>query len=484
MASQERTGFFDRNKNIGSTIKGNEEAAFVFAHNAMQSDYSIIPTNVVEITKKVILNTLGVIIAASGTVSEIKTLVEMVKRVGGKKESTVLGYGYKVPTWNAGYLNGAMAHCLHYDDLHVFGGGHIGSAVIPAAIAIAEWNGRTSGKEFITAVVLGCDVLCRLAMATKAASNKWSPHSSLGVFGSAMACGKLLGLDEKRLISALGIALNKAAGTMEMVYDEDSNMRDICLSLPGEEGVRAAFLAQQDIVGVRNSLEGPYGLFNVYYQGEYDRSNLLGDLGIRFPATDVGLKPWPAVVFTHVYIDAALQLVREHDISPDQVETITLIVGQFAQQHLCEPLEQKRKPFATKNALFSLPFSVATAIVRRALVIDDFLPPNLDNPEILHLAERICYRYDPDYDSNVRAVMPPGMVEICTRNGRIHSLRREIAYGHPQNPISWEDLVGKFKDCALHSAKPLQQDNVERAIEMLMLLEDEDDVGQVIRLLT
>ncbi|MFC1994471.1 MmgE/PrpD family protein, partial [Chloroflexota bacterium] len=191
------------------SMVGNEEAALLFARHVTGISYKDLPAEVVDITKKCILDTVGVTLAASGTSPEAKVLVELVKEAGGTEESTILGFGGKVPSWHAGYLNGAMSHCLDYDDLYVAGGGHISAPIVPSAIAMAERCGSVNGKELITAVASGIDMFCRLGLATVGRKLEWMVMPIFGVFGAAAACGKLLSLDEEQQLNAFGIAFTR-----------------------------------------------------------------------------------------------------------------------------------------------------------------------------------------------------------------------------------------------------------------------------------
>ncbi|MFC2058599.1 MmgE/PrpD family protein [Chloroflexota bacterium] len=466
-----------------ASVKSQEDASLIFARHIVSAGYNDLPPEVIDITKKCILDIMGVVLAASGTVPDAKVLADLIKESSGREESTILGFGDKVPAWNAGYLNGAMSHCLDYDDLYVPGGGHISGPVIPSVIALAERLGKVTGKKFINAVALGMDMFCRLGHATPESRLEWVIIPIFGVFGATAACGKLLDLDEQQLTNALGIAFLRAAGTMEVIYGLDSNIRGMYNAAPGEEGVRASLMAQRGITGVKNSLEGRFGLFNNYFHGKYDRSALLGELGKRFPAINIGFKPWPSNGTTHVYIEIALDIAQKHNLNSEDIEGVTVTVGDFARE-FCEPLSEKQNPRTTMNAKLSIPFTVALALAQRKVGIGDFLPQNLSNPKALNVSQLVNYQYDPDYAINWAVGEPPGKVEVRTRDGQTYSQRSDIAYGHFKNPMSWDSLIEKFRDCASYSAKPIAKESVEQAIHMTTNLEGVNDVSEIIQLLS
>ena len=182
----------------------------MFTKNIVETHYDAFSTEVIEATKKQILDTLGSILA--GSMSEnIGQLVDLIKDWGGKEESTILGYGGKAPCIQAALINGWSASVLDFDDFHDRDFIHTSREIVPAALAVAERKGAVGGKDFMVAVVLGVDVACRIARAVLI-------HRESGFltvpnfFGAAAAAGKLLGFDEEKLKNALGIALMQVSG--------------------------------------------------------------------------------------------------------------------------------------------------------------------------------------------------------------------------------------------------------------------------------
>lgn len=473
----------DHDKPEGTSPSG-KDPAFAFARNAARLHFEDLPAAVVDMTKKALLDTIGVIIPASTTSPETASLVALMLDVGGKEEATLLGFGRKVPAWHAGYVNGAMANCQDYSDLHPKAA-HISSPVVPAALAMAERLRNVSGKALITAVALGVDLQCRLTLASARPGGKlppWHPAPVFGVFSAALACARLLDLTEDQTVNALGLAFVQAAGTHEIVFGKDSTIRGFGHAVPGEVGVRAALMAQAGITGVRNSFEGAAGLWNVYYGGQYDRELFLGELGTRYDVLADGFKPWPSCGFTHVHIDMIRELTREHGLTPDQVETITVTVGDFARGQT-EPLAEWRRPANTMLAKLSVPFNAALAMCRGDVPIRDFFDERLSDPAVLAMADRVEARFDPAYNFDPSTGFPGGEIELRLKDGRILSRRQPRAYGHPEKPMSWDGLVAKFRDCASYAARPVPGADLDRALEQFVALEDVDDVAGLVALI-
>jgi len=456
-----------------------KDVAYDLARNVAMITYEDLPPEVVETTKMSILDTLGVIVAASGTVPGVAEMVELAKETGGREESTIVGFGGRVPAMMAAFANAAMGHAIDYDDLHHVAMVHPSSPAVTAGFAIAERVGGVSGRDFIAAVALGNDLACRVGMAVPL-KGTWHPTTVFAVFGAAATSGKLLGLDQEQMVDTLGIAFCHAAGTMELREGVGSNLGGMRDAFPAKGGVLSALMAQKGIAGVKNTFEGRSGLFPVYFNGEYDRDVIISELGKKFEGAYVGFKPWPSCGTTHIYIDATLQIVSEHDILPEDIEEITATVGDFAEK-LFVPLEGRRRPATTLDAKYSIPFTVATAAVRRQVLIKDFLPEGLKDPAALEMAQKVVPRYDPAF-TTVKG-RPPGEIELRTKQGKVYKKRLEVPYGHHTNPLSRRDIVKKFKDCAQYALKPLSAKDIDRVIELTGRMEALDDAGEVIRLL-
>ncbi|MFH1087297.1 MAG: MmgE/PrpD family protein [Chloroflexota bacterium] len=463
------------------TATEKEDLAATLARNIANVSYEDIPADARESTKKSILDTLGVMAGASGLTPGLRELADLIKESGGREESSIIGFGGKVPAWMAAFVNGAMAHCLDYDDIDSDGPVHPSSPTVPAGFAVAERLGKVSGKKLITAITLGNDLQCRLAISTPRKAT-WHRTVVFGAFAAATVAGKLLDLDHQGMVDALGLAFCQAAGTMELRFGVGSGIGGMYSAFPAKAGVLSAFMAQRGIAGIKTSMDGRAGLFPVYFDGECDRAVLTRDLGKRFEGVNTGYKAWPACAATHVYIDATLSLLQENAIRARDIEGITAYIGDQAQE-LCEPLEFRRRPATSIDAKFSIPFTVAVAAAKGRVVIGDYTVQALQDKEVLRMAEKVMPRLDPRFNRGLRG-MPPGMVEIKTTAGKTHQKRVDFPYGHPAKPISTKDLNDKFRDCLSYSAKPPTGASVEKVIQMAGDLENVSDVAEMIRLLS
>jgi 2-methylcitrate dehydratase PrpD len=468
-----------------------EDAAIAFAKNLVSVRYEDIPSEAVESTKMEILTHLGVAVAASTTVPVCKQMMELAREMGGREESTIIAYGLKVPCTMAAFVNAALAHGLNFADgcdEYTF---HPGIAVFPAACAVAERVGKVSGKEFIAAFTLGTDLMMRLGCAIHAegardwAGYGWWIGQLLEYLPAAAVAGRLLGLKEDQMVSALGLAYSQSSGTVYSLRGVGTD-KALYSSYPALTGVLSALMAQKGISGPHESLEGKAGLFNVYFQGEYDSDSLTRDLGKSFEGINAGFFAYPCSASTHSHIGLALDMVAEHKIRPDDVEEVTLLIGESEKNFgNCEPLQVRRNPTKISEAQMSTPFAVATAMAKGKPSLKHFVNEGFRDPEILRLSNKVSYRVDPEYGHrHGTALYRPG-IEVKLTDGPMLRAEREVyRYGNPHNPMSEEEQIEKFRDCVSYSVKPLSEERVEKASTMLTNLEEVDDVGKIIQLVS
>jgi len=421
---------------------------------------------------------MGVIIAGSMT-EGVKHLVELVKDWGGKGESTILGYGWSVPSPNAALVNGYSAVVLDYDDFHDLDFIHVSRAIIPASLAIAERRGGVHGKDFITAIALGSDLACRLSRAAMLHLEFGFDMCVPNYFGAAAAAGKLLGIDEEGLRNALGIALMQASGAGSGVH-EGTSTKGLHGGLQAKAGVMAALMAENGLTATSDPIEGKKGFYQVFHRNIYRPGLITLDLGKVFEGVTNSQKPYPCCRWSHASIDATLALINEYDIKPDDVEEVIVHVGPFA-HFLCEPLELRQRPVNAVQSQFSIPWAIAIAILYRKVGIQNFSEAAIRDTKALEMTRKIVPRLAPQL-SNIRST-EPAIVEIHSKNGEVYSKRIDYALGSPENSMSFDDVAQKYKDCCSFSFKPISTENQDKVIEMIARLEEITDVCQITSLL-
>jgi 2-methylcitrate dehydratase PrpD len=448
--------------------------------NIINTRYTDLPGEVVEKTKKSILDTLGVMLPPTTLETNCFSLYQLMKEAGGKKESTFVGFGGKGPCWMAAFVNGSLAHALDYDDsvdegpkpLH-----HPTAATLPAALAVAERKGRVSGEDFITAIALGNDLGVRLAACVRGNIMQdfpFFPLSITGVFTAAVAAGKIMGLSQNELLNALGLASHRVGGIKEIVASPDSDLRAIRDGFSNREGVLAALMASKGILAGKNAIEA---MLRTYYRGDYDPEVLIMDLGKRFRGSEASYKRWPACGQTHAHIQTILQIREQNHLKPDQIEEVRL-TGSKAGESLCLPMDSKQQPATSITAKISLPFVAGIALAKGKVSIEHFLPENLKDPDVLRIAKLVKYTVDPTFGS-----LLPVQAEIKTSDGHCYSHRLESMQAQKESSSRTDVLKAKFEDCSKYSRKHLSRARVQKLENAILQLENIDDIRQISQLL-
>jgi 2-methylcitrate dehydratase PrpD len=288
--------------------------------------------------------------------------------------------------------------------------------------------------------------------------------------------------------NAIGIGFNQMSGTRQMAAGAATHMRSMQAGFSGQGAVMAADLARRGIIGSRDVVEGRYGIFKTYIRSnppEWDA--ILGGLGSHFPLLDKhGFKVWPACAYTRTTNAATLYLRDKHRLRPEDIESITIVGGTGGTQQLCEPLEKKRRPQTSIDGKFSIPFTTAVMMAKGNVTLRDYTAEGLADAAVLAMADRIGYR------PGTGAITGKGgssdvsrtAVEIVTRDGRHFEHRSTGVPGDPKNPVSWDALEAKFRDCVSFSAQPVAAANVERAIASIRDLENAADATGIVHALT
>ena len=452
-----------------------QSISLTLARLATQSQYDMLDERTVAMTKRCLLDAIGVSFAAIGLGEGCSIFRDYVLEQGGKPESTLFGSDVKVPAAMAALANGALAHAMDFEDAHDKAMIHPNAATVPAALAVCDATGETSGRRLITAVAIGCEVACRMALASGATITQggWYPPPIYGCFGATAAAGYLLGLTDEQMVDAFSFALSHTCSA-ELKYSPHSSIRAVRDGFASKAGVLAADLARRGLSGFDRPLEGKHGFFALYNEGQFDPEFLLAKPGSTWEIARLSLKPWPSCRGTHAYIEMALALCAEHGLDAGDIAEID-IHGEPFLDMLIEPLEQKQAPATLIDAKFSVPFSVATAIVCGGLGLGDFNQENLHNAEILSLARR--FRFYPESRSAGGGALPAwGEIRLRTHDGRELAASLDFPLGNPENPLPDEFLREKFADCLRQSGVPMDDAHIAGLGNAVLALETVTDL--------
>jgi 2-methylcitrate dehydratase PrpD len=451
-----------------------EDAGRTLARYAATLSFDVLPEAVVRLTKQCILDVMGTTLAATTLAPEAPRFHKYVRSVGGTAESTLIGYGEKAPAQMAAFLNGCNSHMIDYDDV---GSGHVSVATVSSALAMAEKSGATSGRELLTAVAVGIDIHTRIY--PYESTEEWdlkqplSATQSIGYISGAAVAARLARLPAEQIADAMSLGYQQVSGASQRHLGMHAGW---C----SHGAVLAASLASEGIPGAKDILDGKNGLFNVYFREQPDYERLTGDLGRRFRTLELhGFKAWPACGANRRPITAILDLRKEHELRPDDVERIDVSGGEHLFR-LSEPLEFKRRPPHSAQAKFSLPFTCGVAMAHGTVKLHNYTPAGLKDERTLAMADRVWVHKD---DSRTRSA-DTASVRITMKDGSV--FQKQVA--HPlgddrHNPMSQHQLESKFRDCAGYAAKPIAPGDVDRIINLVGELEKVEDVGTITRAL-
>jgi len=432
--------------------------------------FSDLPSEVVEAARFRILDVLGSALwgVHAGTAAAMRRVVEP---TGGSEQATVIGRPTRLPTTQAAYLNSCASPALL--DTCRFSVTHPGIVTIPAALAVAEHRGA-SGRELITAVVAGYEVLIRLGRASRVADQGFVPTAVWGAFAAATASARLMRLDERTTCHALALAATMGAGLLEAYVAIDSARNQFGRAC--QAGVLAASLAEEGVVGnlrilEGGGMEGTRGFFQAYAKSGVPIDMLQG-LGSDYGLLRVAPKVHDGCRYTNAAADAVLDLMRTHGLRADDVRSVRVRTFALALN------VSVRHPTTASEALFCLEYVVAVALLEGNVSTDKFTLERLHAPLVRALMAKVEVALDEEIEREYPDKL--GLVlDVDTVDGRLLTSRMDFPRGEPENPLSPADCEDKF----LRLASPLLgADGAADVVSVASRLDTLDDVAPLMAL--
>ncbi len=435
------------------------------AEYAVGLRYDDLPSEVVQRAKDCITDTVAVIVLGS-SLPWSRIVVRYAQRTGAGGSSRILGVdGPAIQAPAAALANGALAHAFESDNLTRPGAGvHPGATLLPPALAVAQERG-SSGRDLLTAIVAGFEVMYRIGRATKHSNERRGFHApgTTGPFGAAVAAGTLLRLDAEAMTNALGIAGSLACGLMEFARSGTGAMvKRLHLGRAAESGVLAASLAADGFSGPRSVLEGDAGFLKVFCT-EWDAADLTHRLGSEFATLRLCLKRFPVHMTAQTAVQAILELQAEYGFDGTQVDRVTV-----AGDERMATVNNITDPTDIMMAQYSIPFCVALALFR-----DPRNPGSFDNSALVDAGIRaMCSRVAVTVADPPTRVAGASVVTVRLNDGRSVSRAVEEFDGTPARPLSRTGLRDKF----LMLMGTLTAERAAALFERLQNLENEPDV--------
>ena len=404
------------------------------ADHIVSMRYDDLPASAIDAARRLIIDTIGTGYAGASEPG-CGEIADMVLVDGAAPRSTLWSTGQRTSAMGAALANGTFAAALDYDSLHFDGVIHPEIVTLPAALALGEREKR-SGRDLIRAIVIGGDLMCRMAMST-GRNAAWFVTSTNGTFGAAAAASIMLGLDREQTRNALGLALCQAGGTIQAVLERTLAKR-MQSAFASHSGMRAAELARRGVTGPVDAFEGPAGYYAAFEPG--DAAALLDGLGQRYETLNTGIKKFPSCACNHAAIQASIELARDYDIVADELKRVHVKITPYMQQVVGGDFDPRGD--LQVAAQFSVRYSVACALMRRELRLGDLMPERVLEPKVRALADRIEIELDGDNDG----FLSPATVTVETAAGRVQRTVQAVP-GSTQAPLSDGDVADKFYDC-------------------------------------
>ncbi len=446
------------------------------AEFALNLKYEDIPPDAIHEAKRFLLDSMGCALAAVQN-EDMQAMYRFTEKLGGTPEATVIGTGLRTNAPNAALMNCLLTRALDYNDIYWEQDPSHPSDIIGAALAAAEANNK-SGRAALVAIMIAYELEMRWCHAAEPGVREvgWH-HATLTQFVSPLVAGRMYDLDIDQMVAATGISGSSHFTLGGVVAGHLTNMKNTADPLASQAGVIAAMMAREGYEGPVEVIEGKEGLIEVLNNVEWRPDWLLKGLGDEFMITQCSYKAFPTEALTHQPISAALQVCREHNLVAEDIAEILVETTTRGADILSDP--SKFAPKTKETADHSLPYVIAAAVADGNVLPDSFTDEKLKDPRIWDLLGKIKVVADPEIDA-----LFPGVkrtrVSITTLGGNTHTAQVDHAKGSPQNPMSDEEIIAKFRANADDVVSAKRQDEI---IETTWAFDDVKDLREYMELM-
>lgn len=401
-----------------------------------------LPVEIVQWTKVLLLDVLAVGLAGAGATFGRQLLAGAVE----SGRSRVFGSRLRLPARDAAVVNGSLAHSLEFDPTFDEGLIHPASGIVAAALAAADETSGTTGIGLLTAIAVGMESACRVALAATAPP-RFYRCASMAALGGTIAAAHIYGLSPEATLNAIGIAMSQGPMGWE-AHDEGSTVHGALPGFAAGQAIEACRLDRAGVTGPARSLEGPDGYFQMAEGGVYDRNLALDGLGDEWRILRIGLKPFPSGRLTHGAIDAALMLRERYAIGPSDIRRVDVSVSRVNADRT------GRVPSADAGVVhqrLSLPFVVAQAFLHGDAGVTRFGPDRAADVEVQQLLGRIFVATDQRIPATA---LVPVVMRVQLHDGRVLVERVDALRGSIDRPLTREERLAKVKTCVALSPLP------------------------------
>jgi len=430
-----------------------------------------LPPEVVREAKRFLMDSVGCALGGAQQ-HDVHIARSVLGEMAGSGSCRVLVTGEKWDPVSASLLNALMIRVMDYNDIYWQQDPCHPSDIIPAAMAAAERAGG-SGRDLLVGIALAYEFEQRLCEASFPGVREigWH-HATLTAAAAPIAAARMLGLDAEKMQHAIGISASRHCTPGSVTAGKLTMMKNTVDPMATQSGVLAALLAEQGYTGPEHVLDGKEGFSHVF-DTEWKFDILTEGLGDSWRIMKCGMKFFPTEALTHAPISATLDLVNDHDLAPDQVESVTIYSLARAADILADP--SKYDPRTKETADHSLPYVIAAAVAERQVTPIQFTDAKITDPTIRAQLNKVKVIADPAIEAVFPALQRVRVV-IRTTDGREVEKQLDFPKGDPRNPLTDAEITGKFKALAAGIASPSDVERMQAAINRT---ETYDDVREL-----
>lgn len=459
-------------------MKGITEKLAYYINRIKYSDF---PNSAINIAKLTVMDTIGAGIAACHT--DVGKLYLKTKSQTGNGCCTILGESKKTSLMEACFINAGLCQVLDFDDtyeINSFAVSHPGPAVIPAALSVGE-KINCSGKELIKSIILGYEVVIRVAKAIEPRKDEFWGFANTQIMGAVTAAGVLLGLNEKELVMAIGIAAacSPVANTNMMWSLEKRPISWVKdgVGFAASTGVMSALLAKNGFVGSRRGLDKEDKYYLLCGSENYNEREIVKNFGEKYEIENLSFKPYPTCRFMQSALDSIDYLLKERNIETQKIKTIEVYLPPSLAKFFAE-----YEPISMIDAQFSLPYAVAMIINKEIPSLLWYEKDKLSNQAIKNIAKKVSLIPDLEIERlRVEENILSPRVKILMSNKAEYENNQRYAKGHPCKPFNLEDFKEKFKN----NLSPIMKENrINEIMEAALKLDEFTSISDFIKLLS
>lgn len=448
------------------------------AEIAKKTKFEDLPEYVVNHAKKLTLDLIGSMIGTRDIITS-KIAREISEELGGPEEATVVGSEVKVNVVNAAFANAIQCYGLDFVDDHNESNSHPSPATYPASLAISE-HLKKSGKEFIEAVALGNELVCRMGSAYLGEMyyQGFHPTSVCGTMGVSVSAAKLYNLDEEAIVNSQGIAGSMASGLMAWNSTGAFSKR-LQAGHPAMNAIIAARMAEKGFTGPSDIFEGKDGLLHAYsYRDNYDAKKIIDGFGDKWIFADSSIKVYPCCRYSGGHIDACLEIVNKYKPNPEEIEKINILSSKYTMHLLAEP--EKWYPRTIVDLQFSMPYQAAIAFKNGKVTVDEFDEKYIQDSLIKRLIAATTVVMDEEFERRYPEHYSSA-VTITMKDGTVYSAVVDDPKGDKRNPVTYEEVIEKFRNLV----KPIYKDEerIQKIIDYVNDLERQTNIAVLMKLI-